>query len=175
MNCVCLCILTISRERLHYAERVRHAGCCVSSQWISDFPQYITGHRPKSGSGTERVCRWSCVYVYTRNVLKCSSYMHGLSMCMRIGPSGRCWRRIACSWWRWRWFRTTESGIERVCRWSCGIPCAHGPSMPSPLPRGALVFVIRAIARRAFPPLRGNRCQNFAKNLRLALLYLMLR
>ena len=41
-----------------------------------------------------------------------------------------------------------------------GIPFAHGPSMPSPLPRGVLVFVIRAIARRAFPPLQGNRCQN---------------
>ena len=41
-----------------------------------------------------------------------------------------------------------------------GIPCAHGPSLPSPLPRGVLVYVIRAIARRAFPPLRGNRCQN---------------
>ena len=41
-----------------------------------------------------------------------------------------------------------------------GIPRAHGPSTPSPLPRGVLVVVIRAIARRAFPPLRGNRCQN---------------
>ena len=41
-----------------------------------------------------------------------------------------------------------------------GIPCAHGPSIPSPLPREVLGFVIRAIVRRAFPPLRGNRCQN---------------
>ena len=41
-----------------------------------------------------------------------------------------------------------------------GIPRAHGPSTPSPLPRGVLVVVIRAVARRAFPPLRGNRCQN---------------
>ena len=42
-----------------------------------------------------------------------------------------------------------------------GIPFAHGPSMPSLLPREVSVFVIRAIARRAFTPLRGNRCQNF--------------
>ena len=41
------------------------------------------------------------------------------------------------------------------------IPFAHGPSIPSLLPRGVSVFVIRAIARRAFTPLRGNRCQNF--------------
>ena len=41
-----------------------------------------------------------------------------------------------------------------------GIPFAHGPSMPSLLPREVLVFVIRAIARRAFSPLRGDRCQN---------------
>ena len=40
-----------------------------------------------------------------------------------------------------------------------GIPFAHGPSIPSLLPRGVSVFVIRAIARRAFTPLRGNRCQ----------------
>ena len=109
--------------------------------------------------------RWCIMYVCIRTVLKCSSYMHGLSMCMCIGPSERCWRRIervliACSWWRRRWFRTTESGTERMCRWSCGIPFAHGPSIPSLLPRGVLVFVIRAIARRAFPPLRGNRCPN---------------
>ena len=30
-----------------------------------------------------------------------------------------------------------------------GIPCAHGPSIPSPLPREVLGFVIRAIVRRA--------------------------
>ena len=30
-----------------------------------------------------------------------------------------------------------------------GIPFAHGPSMPSLLPREVSVFVIRAIARRA--------------------------
>ena len=41
-----------------------------------------------------------------------------------------------------------------------GIPCAHGPSIPSLLPREVSGFVIRAIVRRAFPPLRGNRCQN---------------
>ena len=40
-----------------------------------------------------------------------------------------------------------------------GIPFAHGPSIPSLLPRGVSVFVIRAIARRAFTPLRGNCCQ----------------
>ena len=34
-----------------------------------------------------------------------------------------------------------------------GIPFAHGPSIPSPLPREVLVFVIRVIVRRAFPPL----------------------
>ena len=44
-----------------------------------------------------------------------------------------------------------------------GIPFAHGPSVPSALPRGSLVAVIRAIARRAFTPLRGNRCQNFTR------------
>ena len=38
-----------------------------------------------------------------------------------------------------------------------GIPFAHGPSIPSLLPRGVSVFVIRAIARRAFTPLRGNQ------------------
>ena len=31
-----------------------------------------------------------------------------------------------------------------------GIPCAHGPSTPSLLPRQVSVVVIRAIARRAF-------------------------
>ena len=41
-----------------------------------------------------------------------------------------------------------------------GIPFAHGPSIPSPLPRGVLVFVIRAFVRRAFPSFQGNRCQN---------------
>ena len=40
------------------------------------------------------------------------------------------------------------------------IPFAHGPSLPSLLTREVLVFVIRAIARRAFFPLRGDRCQN---------------
>ena len=37
-----------------------------------------------------------------------------------------------------------------------GIPFAHGPSIPSPLPRGVLVFVIRAFVRRAFPRFRGG-------------------
>ena len=47
-----------------------------------------------------------------------------------------------------------------------GIPFAHGPSIPSPLPRGVLVFVIRAFVRRAFPPFQGNRCQNLRPRLR---------
>ena len=47
-----------------------------------------------------------------------------------------------------------------------GIPFAHGPSIPPPLPRGVLVFVIRAFVRRAFPPFQGNRCQNLRPRLR---------
>ena len=46
-----------------------------------------------------------------------------------------------------------------------GIPFAHGPSIPSPLPRGVLVFVIRAFVRRAFPSFQGNRCQNLRPRL----------
>ena len=43
---------------------------------------------------------------------------------------------------------------------SPGVPCAHGPSIPSPLPREVLGFVIRAIVRRALSQVgemsRGN-------------------
>ena len=52
-----------------------------------------------------------------------------------------------------------------------GIPFAHGPSMPSPLPRGVLVFVIRAIARRAFFPVAWESLPKFT---RLGAVYVLL-